>query len=288
MVHVAGGAARARVFGLASVALWATAASAFELTLRSTGPYQAVLAASVVSAVFLAVVCFSRGCRPRFRDVLDALPRGVVNPFAYYLVLLEAYDRLPGQVAMVINYLWPIVLVFMSAAAFGKRVAPRSIVASVMSFSGVVVLAVGNGALTGGLDAAGLLLALASTVLWAAYWVLSMKGAGDQVMRLCLNFAWGVAFLLAFGILTGRDLLPGLPALAGAAWIGLFEMGLTYVLWLRALTLAENTAQVGNLVFITPFLSLVFIGLVVGEPVQAATMAGLVLVVAGLVIQGPG
>ncbi|NLP06267.1 DMT family transporter, partial [Candidatus Fermentibacteria bacterium] len=184
-------ATRSTVFGLSSVALWATAASAFKLTLGECTPFQAVFAASAVSARLLWAVALARRVRPGLRDLLGALPRGILNPFAYYLILLEAYDRLPAQVAMVINYLWPVTLILLSAAVFGKRLSGRSIGASVLSFSGVVVLAVGNGAWSGRLDATGLALALASTFIWAGYWVLSMKGGGDPVSRLALNFAWG-------------------------------------------------------------------------------------------------
>ena len=62
-------------------------------------------------------------------------------------------------------------------------------------------------------------------------------------------------------------------------------MGVTFVCWLMALRLAANTAQVGYLIFISPFLSLVFISLLVGEVIRVTTMAGLGLIVAGLVVQ---
>lgn len=280
--------ARSTIFGLASVALWATAASAFKLTLGECTPFQAVFAASAVSAVLLWTVAFARRARPSLRDTLDALPRGFLNPFAYYLVLLEAYDRLPAQVAMVINYLWPVTLILLSAAVFGRRLSGRSIGSSVLSFSGVVLLASGNGAWSGRLDATGLALALASTFIWAGYWVLSMRGGGDPVSRLALNFAWGLFFLAAWGLATGSFGAMSPAALAGSAWIGLFEMGLAYILWLAALTHAENTARVGNLVFLTPFASLALIGAVVGESLTAATLGGLALVMAGQVVQRAG
>jgi drug/metabolite transporter (DMT)-like permease len=62
-------------------------------------------------------------------------------------------------------------------------------------------------------------------------------------------------------------------------------MGITFVLWLSALKLSENTAKVGNLIFISPFLSLIFIHYLVGEDILASTFKGLVLIVAGLLIQ---
>ncbi|MFH1351321.1 MAG: EamA/RhaT family transporter, partial [Pseudomonadota bacterium] len=45
------------------------------------------------------------------------------------------------------------------------------------------------------------------------------------------------------------------------------------------------TAKVGNLIFISPFLSLVFIHFILGEKILGSTFVGLGLIVAGLFIQ---
>jgi drug/metabolite transporter (DMT)-like permease len=73
--------------------------------------------------------------------------------------------------------------------------------------------------------------------------------------------------------------------LVGAIYVGLFEMGITFVLWLSALKLSENTAKVGNLIFISPFLSLVFIRVFVGEEILMSTLLGLALIITGLIAQ---
>ena len=79
-----------------------------------------------------------------------------------------------------------------------------------------------------------------------------------------------------------------LPALLGAAYVGMIEMGVAFVMWLSALKLSENTARVGNLIFLSPFVSLFFIRAFVGEEIHTATVVGLALVVAGIAFQGVG
>ena len=51
-----------------------------------------------------------------------------------------------------------------------------------------------------------------------------------------------------------------------------------------ALTLAKNTAAVSSLIYIFPFLSLLLIHYVLGEPVFPSTLIGLVLIVAGVLL----
>jgi drug/metabolite transporter (DMT)-like permease len=68
-------------------------------------------------------------------------------------------------------------------------------------------------------------------------------------------------------------------------YVGAFEMSITFILWLSALRLSENTAKVGSLIFLSPPLSLIFIHFFVGEDITGATMAGLGLILLGLVAQ---
>ena len=69
-----------------------------------------------------------------------------------------------------------------------------------------------------------------------------------------------------------------------SVYVGLFEMSVTFILWLGGLRLSERAEQVSVLVYASPFLSLVFIGLIVGERIAPATLAGLVLIVGGILL----
>jgi len=62
-------------------------------------------------------------------------------------------------------------------------------------------------------------------------------------------------------------------------------MGFTFVLWLTAMKLTTSTARIANLIFLSPLLSLVLIHFVVGEPVLPSTLAGLALILGGLLLQ---
>jgi drug/metabolite transporter (DMT)-like permease len=79
--------------------------------------------------------------------------------------------------------------------------------------------------------------------------------------------------------------VPSLPGFFGAVYVGVFEMGITFVLWLKALRLSRTTAQVSNLIYLTPFFALVFINLFVGERILASTVIGLAFIVSGILLQ---
>ncbi|MCV5919613.1 DMT family transporter, partial [Escherichia coli] len=66
---------------------------------------------------------------------------------------------------------------------------------------------------------------------------------------------------------------------AAVTYVGLFEMGVTFVLWLSALKLTQNTARISNLIFASPFISLMLLATIIGEKIHPSTLIGLVLII---------
>jgi drug/metabolite transporter (DMT)-like permease len=71
----------------------------------------------------------------------------------------------------------------------------------------------------------------------------------------------------------------------GGVYIGLFEMGFSYVLWLLALQYTSSAAKISTLIFLSPILSLFIIHQVLGEKIMPTTITGLILIISGLVVQ---
>ncbi len=282
---------KAYLFAALAVAAWSTVASAFKLSLQHLTPLELLFYASIASSLVLAAVLAANGDwrelrRWTARDYLVTLALGALKPFLYYLVLFQAYDRLPAQEAQPLNYAWPIVLVALSALVLRQRIAPATLLAMAVSLAGVAVIST-RGDLLGlrFTDTTGVLLALASTVIWASYWLLNLRDGRDPVLRLAANFVLGTLVTGAYVLLWQPVRLPNLAGAAGALYVGCFEMGLTFVFWLKALRYARTTAQVSGLIFLSPFLSLLVIHAVVGEPIYPSTVAGLGLIVAGILVQ---
>ena len=125
-------------------------------------------------------------------------------------------------------------------------------------------------------------MAIGSTLVWASYWILATRDSRDPTVGLFLNFLCGLPVIaLICGWTDGFEFQAN-ASLAAAVYVGVFEMGVAFVLWSFAMKKAENTSKVSNLIFISPFLSLVFIAMILGEVILMSTYVGLVLIVAGL------
>ena len=100
-----------------------------------------------------------------------------------------------------------------------------------------------------------------------------------------LNFMFGSVFIFLSILLFAKIEIPDLKGILGAVYIGLFEMGITFLLWLKALKLSKTTAHVASLVYLAPFFSLVVISFVVGEKIFPSTIIGLIFIVSGIILQ---
>ena len=100
-----------------------------------------------------------------------------------------------------------------------------------------------------------------------------------------LIFLFASVYLVIGGFFREPSLPVGREAWMAAAYVGIFEMGLAFVLWLRALQLSTTTARISNLVFIAPFLNLVFVNIFLDEKIFISTIFGIILVVTGIVLQ---
>ena len=274
-----------------AVLLWSTVASAFKLSLEHLDPLQLLLFSNAVSVVVLFTVLAVQGRLDRLRQPnasawwrLAGL--GVLNPFLYYIVLFQAYDLLPAQQAQALNYTWAITLAILSIPLLGQRIGAKGFVALLISYAGVVVIATEGRPLDLAFTSLpGVLLALGSTIIWSLYWIYNTRDGGDPVAALLTGFVFSLPLVLIATFLFSELTWPSWQGWLGAFWVGTFEMGLAFVFWLHALRLSATTARVGNLIFLAPFLSLVFIHFLVGETILPATLLGLVFIIAGNIVQ---
>ncbi|MGL4564942.1 MAG: DMT family transporter [Halioglobus sp.] len=285
---------RALYYGLCAVLLWSTVATAFKLALRELDVWQLVAYSVCFSCLALFAILWRQGrlaLLPRYARETPVyfLLMGLVNPVAYYLVLLRAYDLLPAQQAQAINYTWAITLALLAVPLLGHRLNRRDALALLLGYGGVLVIATRGQVLQLEFDSLeGVALALLSTLVWAMYWLVSTRNQRDPVACLCLNFAVAAPVALVLCALFSSLAVPGWRALAGAAYVGLFVMGLTFALWSTALRLSSGVSRIGNLIFLSPLVSLVFIATILGEPIHPATLVGLALIIPAVLLQQRG
>lgn len=282
---------KATYFALSAVAMWSTVATAFKVTLTYFSPIQMLLVATCTTILLLLCLCYHQGKLSLLKTYFVKRPfyyslLGLINPFLYYLILFQAYDLLPAQQAQSLNYTWAIMLTILAVPFLGQKLKVKDIIAIVLAYSGALFIATKGELLALNFSSPeGVAFALLSTLLWAMYWILNAKNSDDAIVSLLLCFLLGLPVIIVATPLLSDFSMTAWQGWAGAIYIGLFEMGFAFVAWLSALRYAENTAKISNLIFISPFASLVLLNFIIDEPILPATIIGLLLIIAGLLIQ---
>ncbi len=279
------------LYALTAVFLWSTVAVSFKIALKYIDFLQLLLFSSFTAIIiYLFIAVFSGKLNTLFKikkkDLLNSAFIGFLNPFLYYLVLFKAYSLLPAQIAQALNYLWPVVLVLLSAPLLGEKLKLISIISLFIGFIGVYVIST-QGKLFGFKisNPLGVILAAGSSVIWALSWIYNQKDKREEQTKLFWNFIFGFLYILIAVMLFSELKLPETNGIFAIIYVGFFEMGITFFFWLKALQLTERNDQISSLIFFSPFLALIFIHLILKEEIFYTTYTGLILIIIGIFIQ---
>jgi len=282
---------KAYIFALMAVLCWSTVATAFKIALQNCSFLQLLFFSSLISAIVLFIILIiqkktSQLIKMERRTMIYSLTLGVLNPFLYYTILFKAYSILPAQEAMTLNYTWPIMLVLLSIPLLKQKLTIKSLVAVFVSFAGIIIISTKGNIVSINLsNFFGDILAVGSSIIWALFWIYNVRDKKDEVIKLFLNFLSGAILSGVLMLLFADFNTLKIEALPAIIYVGILEMSVTFVFWLLALKYTASTDKVSQLIFLSPFLSLIFIHLIVKESIAIYTLAGLFFIIGGIVIQ---
>lgn len=282
---------KAYIYASIAIFFWSTVASVFKIALNYLDYIQLLFFATWTSFLVYLLTAILQGKIKRIfkystGEVLRSAILGLLNPFIYYLVLFKAYSLLPAQVAQPLNMIWPIVLVFLSIPLLGQKIAIKSFIALFISFTGVYLISSqGNPFSLQITEPFGVLLAVGSSLIWSFYWIFNIRDRREELPKLLLNFFFAsiyISILVPFVTTIHFGQIKGVLL---AIYAGFFEMGFSFLFWLKALKLSKTSDKISNLVYIAPFISLILIHIFVKENIYWTTISGLCLIVTGIITE---
>lgn len=282
---------KAYLYAGIAIFFWSTVASAFKVGLQHINFIQFLFFASWTSLFILLIINLFQGNLKQLRslekkDIAFSALMGALSPFAYYLVLFKAYEILPAQVAQPLNMVWPIVLVFLSVILLKQKISSKSFIALFISFIGVYFISSqGEPGVLAFKEPLGVMLAAGSSLIWSLYWIYNVKKGMNETLQLLLNFFFASVYITLFILIFNDFRNLDMTGITLAVYAGIFEMGITFILWIKAMKLTASNDKISNLVYIAPFLSLVFIHYFVGETIYVTSLIGLSLIVVGILIE---
>jgi drug/metabolite transporter (DMT)-like permease len=239
---------------------------------------------ATASAVLLIVAVSTRMAPPRLRDVPWFLLAGAVGFTLYMVVFNLGSQTVSASTGSVMLATTPILTALLARVFYGEKLTALKYAAIGLSFAGVVVLNVLRGGFSLG---GGVMLMLLGALMTAVYNILQRKLTRTYAPLRATTFSifCGTAMLCVFLPQGVRDIAAAPPVAIGyVLFLGVFSGAVAYVAWSKALSLAKDTSSVSNYMFVTPFLTTLLGLWIANEPVEASTVVGGLMIIAGLLL----
>jgi drug/metabolite transporter (DMT)-like permease len=275
----------AMMAGIAAIVLWGALAT-LSVAAGPVPPFQMVAMTFTLGALIGIVRARRRGLAwsDLVRWPVHVWALGIGGLFGYHALYFAALQLAPPAEANLVNYLWPLLIVLLSAPLAPEnergRLTWTHLGGAALGFAGVALLAIERGAGFAGDHALGYALALGCAFAWAIYSVLSRR-LGDTPTDAIASFCAAAALLSLGGHLAfERTVWPATPT----AWLAIVALGIgpagaAFYLWDHAVKRGDIRA-LGALSYATPILSTALL-MVFGLAAPTAILIAAALLVAG-------
>ncbi|MDI1285610.1 MAG: DMT family transporter [Reyranella sp.] len=276
---------RAMAAGMGAIALWGGLA-ALSVLAGTIPPFQMVAMTFTIGASLGIIRARRRGVG--WADLVRWPGRvwllGIGGLFGYHALYFGALQLAPPAEANLVNYLWPLLIVLLSAPFAAKnergRLGWTHLAGAALGFAGVAMLAFGRGIVFSGNHALGYALALGCAITWLLYSVLSRRFGETPTDAIAAFCAASAALSLLCHLAFERTVWPA----STSAWFAILALGLgpaggAFYLWDHAVKRGDIRA-LGALSYATPILStalLIACGL--AEPTSALLLAAVLVTV---------
>jgi drug/metabolite transporter (DMT)-like permease len=198
---------------------------------------------------------------------------------------LSGLKLAPIVEANLLNYLWPLLIIVLSALLDKKKIPPPIYVGAVACFTGVICIGLSNKGGTGLSFEHGHIFALVAASSWALYSVLTRRFPGAITDMIGVMHLIAVAVFSLFHIFFEAPV--SLASISPLAWIGTTGLSLAvslgYSLWDRAMTHGDRE-RVATAAYFTPLMSTVWLILFAQAPMTKLIWIAAVLILGGSLI----
>ncbi|WP_310224207.1 DMT family transporter [Paenibacillus qinlingensis] len=249
--------------------IWGSVAAVSKLVLNQLDSYQVLFYMYGIGVVIFAVIILIKTRGTIFptwtlSEWMLVLACGVFT-FLYDFLYLKSLELIPAVEASMLNYLFPIFIVIFAIPIHKEKLNCYKILSMIMGLLGTILLITkGNFTNFSFTNLEGDLLAISAAVSWGLFTNLVKKNKKDMLMSTFVITL--VAWLLAIvGMLVySQGKLLQMVDFYGVLWLCLSNIVFGFFLYFRALKYS-SASLIASFTFFAPFVTLVFIMLLLGE-----------------------
>lgn len=219
------------------------------------------------------------------RDYTKIGVLGFLGTYVYYVLLYGALALTSASEGFILAYTWPMLVIILALPLLRERLTVKKLYSICISFLGIVVIVTHGSIFTLSFTSLqGDMLALGGAGVFALFSVLGKKYQYDQVVSVFIYFVTALVFITPTLFIFSSLKMPSFHVWLWLLLNGFVVNGISYIFWFKALEYGD-TSVISNALYLTPFLSLVYIALFLGEQILLSSVVGLVIIIVGIVLQ---
>jgi drug/metabolite transporter (DMT)-like permease len=281
--------AKGTIYVLICIFLWSILAPVAKYAQTNLDNHQFLFYSSLISFLALFITASIKNRveyikKYSLKDWIIVSILGLLGTYIYYLLLYLGYKEAKGLEVLVVQYLWPIMIVVISLFLLNEKLTIKKSLSVVLGFIGVsIVLTKGDISQIhiDNIDVIFLVFIGASS--FALFSVLSKKVNYEAVSVTAMYFLVATVASFISMIYSSEFVIPKFNEMIPILINGILINGFSYLFWLKALKFAE-ASYIAPFVFIAPVLSAIYIIILFDEGINIAYLFGIVSVVLAGVI----
>ena len=210
---------------------------------------------------------------------------GFIGNYLYYVLLYGALSKTTASEGFILAYTWPIIVLILSFIILKDKVTIQKLAGILISFFGIIIITTKGNITTFNLtNYQGAILALSGAFVFALFSVLGKKFNFDKTISVFIYFLSALIFIIPTVLIFSSITFPSFNVWLWIIYNGVFVNGISYIFWFKALEGGE-THIVSNLLYFTPFISLIYISIFLDEKILSSAVVGLIVIVMGVLSQ---
>ena len=274
-----------------TILLWSAVPAVAKFALAELNNLQVLFYCNIIGIISLSALIILQKKQRHFaqyspRDYAKMFCMGFLGLYLYYIFLYGSFSLAPAGQANIINYLWPIFVVIFSVILLKEKATWKTFLAILLSFAGaILVFSRGDFSSLQNEYTGGYLLAFGAAVCYGLFSVLGKKLQYEKFTSMLVFYVASLCLITPTMLAASKFAIPQ----SLSTWLALLFLGglansLGFVFWFKALEKGD-THKLANLIYINPFLSLLFVYLINGEAIPLVSILGLLLIVCGIFVQ---
>lgn len=209
----------------------------------------------------------------------------LLNIIFFYVLQTIGLNYLPAGLFATIVFFQPVLLGICSWLWLGEKMFTWKMVGLILGFIGVAAISLNGG--SGDISSVGVLLGLGSAISWTFGTLYMKKTASrvDAVWVVALQIFIGGIVLLVMGssFENWNEIVWNMPFISNLLFISVFVTALGWLAFFKLVSSGE-ASKVGSYTFLIPLIAIMISVLFFGEMITFKLMAGLVLIIASIVL----